>query len=475
MKMKNIFFLSVGLVSLLLLSTACEDFLTQKPRLQQTNELTLSTYKGLSDAAAAAYTPLYSTAWYGRDFVVTADLKGGNAKISPITSGRFVTEYLWANNAGSTINLWSGAYDLIARANNVINALEGFSEPGVEQADLDNVKGECLFLRALGHFDLVRFYAQQYSSGTSNPGVPVILVTKIDKPARNTVGEVYQQIISDLTTAEGLLYPDNDHGGADPKGWANQDAVKALLARVYLYMEDWQQAADYASEIINSGNYALYDTTTYTTWDYGGVWGSDAGSEVIFEVYGSEGNSSHGNWDVISYIMSPGGYGDIGASYDVYDLYDDADIRKELFTSDADFPGALWSLKYPGKSGNLREDNIPVLRLGEMYLIRAEALLKGASVSGATALGDYNALREPLGLTAASAVAVNDIYEERRRELCFEGHELFDLARTQRSLNRTDFDGAVNEDIPFPDFKWAMPIIQGEIDANENCVQNTGY
>ncbi|HJZ41504.1 MAG TPA: RagB/SusD family nutrient uptake outer membrane protein, partial [Bacteroidales bacterium] len=109
------------------------------------------------------------------------------------------------------------------------------------------------------------------------------------------------------------------------------------------------------------------------------------------------------------------------------------------------------------------------------YLIRAEALLKGASVSGATALGDYNALREPLGLTAASAVAVNDIYEERRRELCFEGHELFDLARTQRSLNRTDFDGAVNKDVPFPDFKWAMPIIQGEIDANENCVQNTGY
>jgi starch-binding outer membrane protein, SusD/RagB family len=475
MKMKNIRFLGVGLIALLLLATACEDFLTQQPRLQQTNELTLSTFRGLTAATVAAYTPLYSTGWYGRDFVVTADLKAGNAKISPITSGRFMTEYLWADNGGATIDLWSSAYDLIARSNNVINALEGFSEAGVSQDDLDNLKGECLFLRALGHFDLVRFYAQQYSSGASNPGVPVILVTKIDKPARNTVGEVYDQVIADLTQAEDLLYADNTHGGADPKGWATKNAVKALLARVYLYKEDWQKAADYASEIIASGDYTLYDTASYTTWDNGGAWGSDAGSEIIFEVYGAEGNSSHGNWEVISYIMSPDGYGDIGASHDVYNLYDDGDVRKGLFTNAPDYPDALWSLKYPGKSGNLREDNIPVLRLGEMYLIRAEAILHGASVNGVTALDDYNTLREPLGLDPAASVTLNDIYAERRRELCFEGHELFDLARTKRGLTRTDYDGSINKDVPFPDDKWAMPIIQAEIDANENCVQNEGY
>jgi starch-binding outer membrane protein, SusD/RagB family len=474
--MKNIHiqFLVMGL-SLCLLLSSCEDFLTQKPRLQQTTELTLSTFSGLTAATTAAYSPLYSTGWYGRDFVITADLKGGNAKISPITSGRFITEYLWANNGSATINLWSGAYDLIARANNVINALKDFSEIGVSQADLDNLKGECLFLRALGHFDLVRFYAQQYSSGTDNPGVPVVLVTKIDKPARKTVGEVYQQILADLTEAEGILYADNSHGGEDAKAWANQNAVKALLARVYLYMENWQAAADYASEIIRSGDYQLYDAGTYTTWDNGGAWGTDAGSEIIFEIYGAEGNSSHGNWDVISWIMSPNGYGDIGASLDVYNLYEDQDIRKQLFTTHPDHPGALWSLKYPGKNGNLREDNIPVLRLSEMYLIRAEALLHDATKSGVTAVDDYNAIREPLGLNAVSSVTLNDIYDERRRELCFEGHQLFDLARTKRSLSRTDFDGAVNKDVPFPDYKWAMPIIQGELDANENCIQNEGY
>ena len=124
MKMNNIQL--TGLVcTMLLLSTACEDFLTQKPRLQQTSDLTLSTFKGLTAATTAA-SPLYSTGWSGRDSVVASDLKSGNAKISPITSGRFVTEYLWANNSAATIDLWSSAYDLISRANNVINALDGF-------------------------------------------------------------------------------------------------------------------------------------------------------------------------------------------------------------------------------------------------------------------------------------------------------------------------------------------------------------
>jgi hypothetical protein len=476
MKIKNIQFRGLGIVFLFLVFTSCEDFLTQEPNLYQTNELTLSTFQGLTSATIGAYSPLYLTSWYGRDFVVTADLKGGNAKISPQTSGRFQTQYQWSDLSTSTIDLWSSAYNLIARTNNVINALSGFTEKDVDSTEINNLKGECLFLRALGYFDLVRFYAQPYSAGTDNPGVPIVLVTEIGKPARNTVGEVYQQIVSDLTMAKGFIKKGNKHGeGTDTRAWASANAVKALLARVYLYMENWQAAADYATEVINSGEYRLYDESTYTTWDMGGAWGTDAASEIIFEVYGAEGNSSHGNWEVISFIMSPDGYGDIGASHDVYDLYQGNDIRKQLFRNSEQYPDALWSLKYPGKDGDLREDNIPVLRLGEMYLIRAEASLNGAFISRASALHDYNSIRVPLGLDEATTVSLNDIYDERRRELCFEGHQLFDLARTKRSLTRTDYDGSVNKDVPFPDYKWAMPIPQGEVDANENCIQNDKY
>ena len=473
----------VGLLALLVFTTACEDFLYQEPRLSQTNELTLSTFEGLQAATLGAYTPLYSSDWYGRDFVVTADLKGGNAKKGPISSGRFFTDYLWNNTPQATHGLWTRAYELINRANNVLEVIDGgFSEPGIEQEQIDQLAAECKFLRGLAYFDLARLFCQPIAqgSGMNQLGVPVVLTYSLDQPARNTLGEVYDQIEVDLINAETNLATVSPNGGTDSKGWATKAAAQALLARYYLYVEDWGIAADYASMVINSGDYPMYTAEEYTTWDNGGVWGTDGGAEIIFEVYGAEGNSSHSNWDVISYIMSPEGYGDINASRDVYDLYEDGDVRKALFrTFEPNYVNDLWSLKYPGKApdGNLREDNIPVLRISEMYLIRAEAILNGASVSGATAHDDLNMIRANRGasLLDAGNTTLNSVYLERRMELCYEGHELFDLARTGRSLVRVDYGGSVNQNIPFPDYRWAMPIPQGEMDANANMEQNPEY
>ena len=472
----------VGIVALLVFLTGCEDFLYQEPRLSQTNELTLATFEGLQAATLGAYTPLYSPNWYGRDFPVVADLKGGNSKKGPISSGRFFTPYLWNNTPEASHGLWTTAYNLISRVNNILEVIDaGFEEPGVEQADIDQLAAECKFLRGLAYFDLARLFCQPIAqAGGSELGVPVVLVTELAQPARNTLGEVYAQIESDLLDAEAGLATSSPNAGNDAKGWATKYAAQALLARYYLYVEQWQDAADYATTVISSGNYPVYTAEEYTTWDLDGVWGTDAASEIIFEVYGSEGNSSHGNWDVISYIMSPEGYGDINASRDVYDLYEDTDVRKALFRNyEPNYVNDLWSLKYPGKApdGNLREDNIPVLRISEMYLIRAEALLKGASVSGATAHGDLNAIRGNRGATLLDAAntTVSSVYQERRMELCYEGHELFDLARTGRNLVRVDYQGAVNQNISFPDYRWAMPIPQAELDANENMVQNPEY
>lgn len=480
MKTRNTIF--IGMLALMVFMTSCEDFLYQQPRLSQTNELSLSTYDGLQTATYGIYTQLYTSTWYGRDFPVIADLKGGNSKHGPISSGRFFTEYLWNNTPQATAGLWTSAYNLINRANNVITTIEdGFEEPGVEQGDLDALVAEAKFLRALGFFDLSRLYCQPIAQGAkgSQLGIPIVLKSELGQPARNTLGEVYDQILSDLLAAEAGLSTVSPNGGVDPKGWATKYAAQALLARVYLYMEQWQNAADYATKVISSGAFPVYTAAEFTTWDNGGVWGTDAGSEIIMECYGAEGNSSHPNWDVISYIMSPDGYGDIAATHDVYDLYEDTDVRKLLFRNSVNYVNDLWSLKYPGKApdGNLREDNIPILRISEMYLIRAEAVLEGASVSGATPASDINMIRNNRGATpfAAGAVTLNDVYTERRMELCYEGHQLFDLARTGRSLTRVDYDGAVNQNIPFPDYRWAMPIPQAEMDANANMEQNPDY
>lgn len=470
-----------GLLLFTLVFFSCDkEFLVEEPILQQTNEFTLSTFKGLNQAALGAYTPLFNTPWYGRNFVVSSDIRSGNAKISPKSSGRFRTEYQWGYNPGTAPGLWTVAYDAIARANNVINAIEDdFSETGVTQQQIDNVKAECLFIRAIGHFDMVRLYAQPYSHDKSGLGVPVVLKTEIGLPERNTVEEVYNQVVSDLEEAENIIEPGYVRAsGNDERGFVTREAIQALLARVHLYMENWQAAADYATEVINSGKFQMYSASEYTTWDNGGVFGLEAAKipgEVIFEIYGSEGNSGHGNWDVIAYILSPDGYGDVGASQDLLDLFEENDVRGELFRTHPDYGDALWSTKYPGKSGNLREENIPILRLSEMYLIRAEAMLKGAVISGESSVNDYNKIRTNRGLSAVSSVSVQDIYDERRRELCFEGHQLFDLARTKRDLERTDYSGTVNQNVPFPDYKWAAPIPLGETDANPNIVQNPNY
>lgn len=474
------------MIAMVIMFDSCsKDFLNQVPRLSQSNELSLSTYEGLQNATIGAYSLLCSQNWYGAAFVITADLKGGNAKRGPINSGRYVNEYLWNNNPTATLGLWNDAYSTIARANNVINKIdEGFTEPGVSQEQLDQLKGECLFLRAISHWDLVRAYSQPYAAGNGNMGVPVVLLTENAYPSRNTVGEVYDRVVMDLKEAITLLpvaNPRNNDGA-----WATSWAATALLSKVYLYMGQWQLAADKATDVIANGGFTLFTPAKYTTWDNGGYWGSGGkGDEIIFQVDGSQGNTDNGFWEALSYLVNPDGYGDIATSQDLLDLYDVNDVRGDLFIQPAAHPTFSWTLKYPGRLGAVPpiDFNTPVLRLAEMYLIRAEAILNGASITGVTARNDYNALRTKRGLGAAgTSPSLDDIYKERRRELCFEGNELFDLARTQRSLVRIDFNGSQRKDVPFivggtaiENYLWAMPIPQGECDANVNMIQNPEY
>ena len=469
-----------------MLFVACsKDFLDQVPRLSQSNELSLSTYDGLNNATLGAYSLLCSQFWYGAEFVITSDLKGGNAKRGPINSGRYVSEYLWNNSPNVTSGLWNDAYSTIARANNVINVIDdGFSQAGIDQESLDILKGECLFLRALAYWDLVRIYSLPIALGEDNMGVPVVVKTENGYPARNTVGEVYERVVADLLTARTLLPEDNERGSDG--AWASKWTATALLSKVYLYSGKWQLAADNATDVINNAGFTLFTAAKYDTWDNGGYWGSGGqGDEIIFQVDGSQGNTDHGFWEAISYILNPDGYGDVAASQDLLNLYEPGDVRGNLFVKPASHPTVSWTLKYPGRLGGVPQldFNTPVLRLSEMYLIRAEALLHSATVAGVTALADFNVLRTKRGLTATSvAPMLDDIYKERRRELCFEGNELFDLARTQRSLVRNDYNGSMRKDVPFvvggtaiDNYLWAMPIPQAECDANVNMIQNPEY
>lgn len=461
--------------------TGCSDFLTKAPKLQQSTEISLSTYDGLKSATFGAYAYISSTGWYGNSWIIDAEMRSGNGKRSTeYDTGRAYQPYTWNYTVDNTSAMWAYCYYTAAFANNVIDNLEGKDVDGVTEQDLNNLKAECLFLRAFAHFCNVLTYGQPYTWCVKNApeslGVPYVYHTDpAGKPARETVISNYENIVKDLLEAESIIDPDYVHPGtADAAATANISTVQALLSRVYLYMGDWQNAADYATKVINSGKYSLWNKEQYKT-----VWGAEAGSgEVIFEVYGKMSNSSNGYWEDISYLLNPAGCGDPIAAKPLLDLYEDGDVRLDLYVKDSakenDF---RWTGKYPGKGDNPAPDcnNVVIIRLSEMYLNRAEAIMRGAKVEGVSAIDDLNEIAGIRGATPYTSVGQLNIHNERRKELAWEGHYIYDLARWGEGVKRSAVDYPVcsqNLEVPFPSKKWALPIPKRECDLNPNLKQN---
>lgn len=457
--------------------TGCQDFLTEEPILSQSNELTLGSYEGLDKAVAGAYAPLASVNWYGADFIIRNELKTANGKKwigTSYDSGRCNDLYNINQSANNTSALWGTAYYLVSAANNVIDNLEGKESDTATAQDLNNLKAECLFLRALAHFDLVRTYAQPYgyTADASHLGVPVVLHTDAAaKPARNTVAEVYAQVVADLLEAEQIIDPAYVRAGVkDAKGVVSLEAIQALLSRVYLYCEQWQNSADYAAKVINSKKFTLWtatdikDAACYTV-------DVPTGGEVIFEIYGDKSNAYDGHHDGLSPMCGPDGYADAGASTDLKNIYEAGDVRGTLFQEK---DGVLWTAKYKGK-GIAKPDltNTIVIRLAEMYLNIAEATVNGAT--GHDAPAALKALAESRGGTVPT-VTSEGVFSERHKELAWEGHLWFDLARTGRAMTRVDFVGDESaKEVQPGDIRWAMPIPFREFGVNPNLVQNEGY
>lgn len=465
--------LGLAIVSAGLLSS-CDDFLTEEPIMKQSNELTFAEFDNLDKAGSALLAMTQSYSWYDGSFLMQSEMRCGNAKNpkSMPGSGRYRNETQWNFNESSTSPLWSYAYYTIARANNVINNLEGKEGKDVTAQQINNLKGEALFVRALCHFDLVITYCQPYNAADTL-GVPVSLVTENGKPARDGKKTVYNQVVKDLTEAESLMADSYTRSDAtDKAAVVSKAAIQALLSRVYLYMEEWQKAADYATKVINCGKYNLASGDDYLSMFSAAT--APAGGEIILEVYGSDKNEywDDSGWTHLSYLTSLDGSGDICATSDLYNLYEDGDLRQQLYAQNEN---DWFCLKYAGKPGaNPRQTNVPIIRLSEMYLNRAEAIINGASVSGVTAESDLKTLAAKRNATASAATRAG-VFTDRRKELAFEGHIAYDYARTNTSLVRNDFDEVNNKDVAFPSYMWAMPIPKRELDANENMVQNPGY
>ena len=482
--MKKIFIiaaLALGLVS-------CD--LTTPPTTTVTADVALETYEGLDMASALTYVAFASGSWYGEDLQIFPDVMCGNAVAgSPLNSGRGMSWQQWNFTASGGFSMYGNAYVNINRCNNVIYAIKNNSEKYLKectQQDLDNLMAECLFVRAYCYFDLVRWYAQPYAyssvaaeGSVEALGVPTVkenpAESVLDKPARDLVANNYANILNDLQTALALLedgFTRADY--KDPKCAVSSAAIEALLARVYLYMQDYEMAEHHASNVIAKG-YAVATADQYAT-----MWTDEnmsANPEVIFAVFfdTSEASTTLGN------ITHPDEYGDVRASEDLLVLYGANDVRMTSLYAPANYPGYYWPSKYYGKKNLMSIPNVPLIRTSEMYLILAEARYMQQNNDGA--IDALNVITSNRRADAYTTITFADIFNERRKELAFEGHIWHDYKRLIGTiyqggatpgelLIRTDVSSPINKDIAFDSKYWCMPISESEIDVNPNLVQN---
>jgi hypothetical protein len=414
---------------------------------------------GLRNARIGLYNTMQSRDYYGAYFPLIAEAYSDNG-----TTGGYdvidLNEIADLSLTPSNIFITQGynaIYNVIYTANKIIENIDNV--PDLDEAEKSMILGEALFIRGLAHFDLLRFWGEHWDKGSAY-GISIVISTvNGQQPVpRSTVEESYVQIMDDLHTAEELITEDIGNQFISPA------AVQGLLARVHLYHGDMEEAADYATEVINSGMYALLPLG-----EAGKIYTDRLTSESVFELKFEAQNQSF--YNAATYLREDALRPDIlfMVSSDLNRFFEErpGDTRATL----VDFENNDVSIEPDGRSqkyrGEIAKDNSAfVLRLAEIHLIRAEAL--GLE----NGLDDLNTLREARGLPTLSIEDFTDdeayllaILDERRAELNFEGHRLFDLARTGKV---SDYMGESVNPI--------MPIPQREIAATGGVVeQNPGY
>ncbi len=455
----------------LLVVAACEDQLEITPQDVLDADIALTTLDDLESTLIGAYAVLRRDGLYSESMFYLPDLMADNLRLGDSNGGQSDVQANWQYSATDDIDVWEDAYTLIFRANTVINNADKFED----SAQRNRILGQALALRALAHFDLLRFYAPDYKRNSAQPGVPVVLSFEINKPFRNSVKEVYDQIFLDLTTARTMLGNVDKTIQENGPHFFDQRAVTALLARVSLYAELWQDAANFATEVISVSS--LSDPAEYLL-----MWSEDADAEVLLSVAFTtpdEGRIGNPLYDVVTRKSL------FTVTQDLSAIYDQAnDIRYGAFILENSDPNPgddlFFPFKYAGRGGERGLAHAKILRVSEMYLIRAEANLN--LTNDTEALADLNALRTKriTGYTdvnlsgAALAAAIQD---ERRKELAIEGHRWFDLRRTAGDVIRgADCRGlTVNCTLTAGDHRFAYPIPLDEMLANSNMIQNDGY
>ncbi len=476
----------------LFLIVSCNNFLDVPPSNQADATTAINNDKDAQVFMNGILRKMASSNYYGRNFILYGDAKGGDLAITSQGRGYDgLYSFNHAPNSGSYEGYWSQMYHCIAQVNTLITAIDKITTPTNKMKE---IYAEALTLRGLIYFDLVRLYGKPYNMDKNSLGVPVTLtpLNAADQLTRVSVDAVYTQILADLKAAETGL------AKVVKKGYINYFGNKAIQAKVYLYMEKYSDALAAAKEVMGSPLYSLYKNS-----DWVDSWKSQWGKESLFElgVFPEEADLGSGSLGFYYRRYRHGSTSAMGwflaSDYFIARLKQDpTDIRWGIMDKDEigddqniDRKGSCY--KYSG-SITLAGDgkatatavNIKVIRLSEVYLIAAEAAMASDK---AEAAGYLNKIRQRSpGLAPASAanITIDMILDERSKEFFGEGHRFFDMMRLNKTVTYNDElivpavvithrTKTVNRNF----YKSILPISKTEIDANPNIAsqQNPGY
>lgn len=445
-------------------ATACSDILNVEPVDQLPREQAITGATSARASVLGIYDALQSTSYYGGQFILLPDVSSDDVDWTGTFTSYADAEVnsLQADNSAVT-GIYQSMYRAIARANLAIRQLPGL--PGLAAAEKNQLLGEAYFLRALIYHDAVRLFG---GTAPGDLGVPLIL-QPIDDPGsappalRATVGAVYAQILSDLTAAESRIT-----AATSPPTRATTGAVRALRARVEFYRGNYATAEALASTVIGMG-YALAGSHqelftaegTPTSEDIFKITFSAADASVIGYYY----LGRYENAPSIALLQAFDPAVDPNDPFGTYNP-DDERGQSDIFVDSDQY---LYGLKFPTTGG---AEDFPVIRLAEMYLIRAESRARQGNLIGAAQ--DINVIRARAGAPLIPAVGltqaqlIDAAIHEFRLEFAMEGQRWFHLRRTGRIMAFLAAQGAeAGQD--------RYPIPQSEINVVPGLQQNPGY
>ncbi len=488
------FILSLLLVSGLLIGAAsCEDFVERYPKHAISQDVALETIEGIESTIAGLYNRLQGE-WMNRNMNLAGAMLADDMQIAATNSNRMVNHP--RNVEGAHFGIWSGRYNDINRINMVLRSID---DTDGSQEQIAKFKGEIYAMRGYLYFKLLKVYARPYLHqeplvqgeplGVIIKTQPFVGIDESSFQARATIEEGYQLVLDDLETALDYLegVPNREY-----PYYFTDIAVKAIMARLHLFMGNWQEAINYAEDVISEAPNDLvnaFDRSTYLP-----VFANAPGSESILELKYSQ-DDRPGMGSSITGMASYGrpesgvGYGDAILRQDLVNQLDEYGAlghpAGEMYYEA--LKGGLQIFlqdKYSSYRGQNYWDDIKLIRMPEMYFIAAEAYAELNELDDAKMMLQIYRDHRGIGHLEIDADNKEDFIEilfaDKRVEYFAEmSHRWFDHVRRGMDIPKgipgVD-DGADAGPISFTDYRVVGRIpISSEIATNPNCLQNPGY